>query len=103
MNKRGQSEVLTTTLMFELVIGALIAAMLMYAVMNVNQTSSFSKTYLEYDLDLVKEMAKSLPGDLDMVYYTGDWCLGDDGKFSKGKDCKVRITKTGEEVIAKGA
>lgn len=103
MNKKGQSEVLTTTLLFELIIGVLIASVLMYALLNLNQTSNFSKEYMQQDLMLTKEMAKSLPGDLDMKYDTGSWCLTDDEEFVKGINCWVRIIKTGDEVTVEKA
>lgn len=98
MAKKGQAEVLTTTLIFELIIGVLIASILMYAVLNINNTSSFNKEYIKNDLFLIKEMVKSLPGDLDMKYYTGDWCLADGEQFIKSSNCWVRIKKTGDEV-----
>lgn len=97
MNKKGQSEVLTTTLLFELIIGVLIAVTLVYAVTNLNNTSRASKEYMQQDLSLVKEMARSLPGDLDMVYETGSWCLTDAGNFGRGTNCSVRIVKMGNE------
>ena len=98
MEKKGQSEVLTTTLIFELVIGVLIATVLVYAVLSINDTSQFSQSYLQQDLFLVKEMARSLPGDLEMKYYTGSWCLADGESFVKGTNCWVQITKTGDDV-----
>lgn len=101
MKKKGQTEVLTTTLLFELIIGVLIAGILMYAVLSINDTSKFSSEYMRQDLFLVKEMARSLPGDMDMKYKTGDWCLTDDEKFVKGTNCWVQITKTGDEIKIK--
>lgn len=101
MYKKGQSEVLTTTLLFELIIGVLIASTLMYAILNINNTSKFSKEYAKQDLLLIKEVAKSLPGDLDMRINTGNWCLAEDDQFVKGTNCWVQITKTGDEVKAK--
>lgn len=98
MKKKGQSEVLTTTLLFELLIGVLIAGTLMYAVLNLNNTSRASKEYMQQDLMLVKEMARSLPGDLDMVYNTSSWCLTEDEKFGRGTNCGVRVVKKGDEV-----
>lgn len=103
MKKRGQSEVLTTTLIFELIIGVLIAGTLMYAILNINNTSKFSREYMQQDLSLVKEMARGLPGDLDMKYYTGSWCITDDESFVKGVNCSVQITKTGDEIKIKKA
>lgn len=97
MKKKGQAEVLTTTLIFELLIGVLIAGILMYAVLSMNNTSSFSRDYMQQDLLLVKEMARSLPGDLDMKYSTGSWCL-ENNKFIRGTNCTVQITKTGDEI-----
>lgn len=101
MRKKGQAEVLTTTLLFELIIGMLIATILMYAVLNINNTSSFNKEYLKQDLLLTKGMVRSLPGDLDMKYDTGDWCLADGENFVKGSNCKIRIIKTGDEITVK--
>ena len=101
MRKKGQAEVLTTTLLFELVIGALIATILMYAVLNINNTSSFNREYLKNDLLLTKEMVRSLPGDLDMKYNTGEWCLTDGEDFAKGSNCTVQITKTGDQITVK--
>lgn len=103
MNKKGQSEVLTTTLIFELIIGVLVATILLYAVLNINNASSFNKEYAKQDLFLIKGMVKSLPGDLDMKYSTGDWCLTDSEDFTKGSNCKVRIIKTGDTItVQKG-
>ncbi len=101
MRKKGQAEVLTTTLIFELIIGMLIATILMYAVLNLNNTSSFNREYLKHDLLLTKEMVRSLPGDLDMKYDTGEWCLTDGEDFIKGSNCKVQITKTGDKITVK--
>lgn len=103
MEKKGQAEVLTTTLIFELIVGVLIASILVYAVMNLNNASSFNQEYIKQDLFFIKEMVKSLPGDLDMKYPTGNWCFVDEDNFIKGSNCKVRITKTGDKVtITKG-
>lgn len=102
MEKKGQSEVLTTTLLFELIIGVLIASVLMYALLDLNQTSKFSKEYMQQDLMLTKEMIRSLPGDLEMEYGTGSWCLTeDDENFVKGINCKVQIKKEGNEITVK--
>ncbi len=101
MEKRGQSEVLTTTLLFELIIGVLIASALAYAVLNLNNTSRFSGEYMKRDFLLTNEMVKSLPGDIDLKYKTGNWCLNADGVFVKGQNCMVEITKTGDVVTAK--
>ncbi len=98
MEKKGQSEVLTTTLIFELVIGVLVATILVYAVLNINNTSSFSQEYLKQDLMLINETVRSLPGDLDMRYNTGRLCLNSEGEFVIGSNCWVRIVKTGEEI-----
>ena len=98
MKKRGQAEVLTTTLIFELLIGVLIAGILMYAVLSINNTSRFSKDYMQQDLFLVKEMARSLPGDLDMKYNTGGWCVTGSESFVRGANCTVQIIKTGDEI-----
>jgi len=100
MNKKGQSEVLTITLLFELIIGVLIASILMYAVLNVNNTSTFSKEYAKQDLMLVKEAVRSLPGDIGMNLSTGNWCLIGD-EFVRGNNCWVQVTKTGDKVDAK--
>lgn len=100
MDKRGQSEVLTTMLLFELIIGVLIATILMYAVLNINNTSNFSKEYAKQNLFLTEETVKSLSGDLDMKFNTGGWCLTDDKQFVQGTNCWVQITKTGDEVKA---
>lgn len=102
MNKKGQSEVLTTTLVFELIIGVLIASIMIYAVLNINNTSHFSKKYMEQDLFLTKEMARSLPGDLDIKYGTGGWCITKDEEFIKEVDCQIQVTKTEEKVDIKG-
>lgn len=99
MKKRGQSEVLTTTLLFELLAGVLIAGILMYAVLNINNASRYSKEYMEQDLFLVKEMAKSLPGDLNMRYNTSSWCLAENEEFVRGENCWVRIKKEGDKPI----
>lgn len=101
LKKKGQAEVLTTTLLFELIIGVLIAGTLAYAILNLNNTSKFNKEYLQEDLLLTKEMVKSLTGDLDMKYKTGNWCLNEKGEFVGGKNCQIQITKTGNEVIIK--
>ena len=98
MKKKGQSEVLTTTLIFELIIGVLIAGILMYAVLNINNASRYSKDYMEYDLFLLKEMVRSLPGDLEMTYNTSSWCLVGEEEFAKGNNCMVKITKTGDKI-----
>lgn len=103
MKKKGQSEVLTTTLIFELITGVLIASILMYAVLNINNPSGFNQGYVKQDLFFIKEMVRSLPGDLDMKYYTGNWCLADGENFARGLNCWVQITKTGDEITIKKA
>lgn len=101
MHKKGQSEVLTTTLLFELIIGVLIASTLMYAILNINSTSKFSKEYAKQDLLLTKEVVKSLPGDIDMRINTGGWCLATEDELVRGTNCWIQITKTGDKVEAK--
>ncbi len=103
MEKKGQAEVLTTTLIFELIIGVIIASILMYAVLNINNASSFNQEYIKQDLFFIKEMVRSLPGDLNMTYYTGNWCLADNEQFTKSSNCWVQIIKTGDEITIKKA
>lgn len=103
MKKKGQSEVLITTLLFELIIGVLIAGILMYALLNINNASKFSKDYIQQDLDLVKEMVRSLPGDLEMHYKTGSLCYKEGGAFTQeATNCGIKITKTGDEIKIEG-
>jgi len=102
MKKKGQAEVLTTTLLFELIIGVLIAGILMYSLLSINNVSQFSKDYIQQDLALVKEMVRSLPGDLEMKYKTGSWCYGESEKFTKAANCSIKITKTGDEIEIEG-
>lgn len=72
MHKTGQTEVHTTTLLFELIIGMLIFGILVYAVFNLSSgVSNFSKEYLEKDFLLLNSTLKSVPENAEVRYNTG--------------------------------
>ena len=62
MEKRGQAEVLQITLLFEFIAGILIAGILMYAVMSMNETSAISQEYLRTDYNILKGVLEGKPG-----------------------------------------
>ena len=68
MQKKGQAEVWEITLLFELVAGFVIAGVLLYAVLTLNDTSTFNTAYAEKDLELLKLTLASVPGETDVDF-----------------------------------
>ena len=50
---KGQAEFLQTNITFEVIIGVLIAAVLFFSIYNLNADESFTKTFLENDIDMI--------------------------------------------------
>lgn len=88
MKKRGQSEVLQITLIFEFIAGILIAGILLYAVININNTSSLSEQYLKDDYGIIKGALQGKPGDYKITYPTGTFTV-ENNEFKKTEGIKV--------------
>lgn len=82
-NKKGQAEVLTITLLFEVLAGFLLAGLLIYATLSTGDVEGFSKRYLKADHDILLTTIRSLPGDIEMEYPTGGYRY-ENGEFRKG-------------------
>jgi len=103
MEKRGQAEVLEITLLFEFIAGVLIAGILIYAVMTINETSSITGEYLNRDYGMIKNVIQGEPGDYKIIYPTGTFTFKDDKFVKPGGikftgDNKVKITKENGEI-----
>lgn len=92
MQKRGQAEVLTTTLLFEVLIGFLLAGILIYATMTTGNVQGFSSNYLKADHDIFLNLVKTVPGDVEITYNTGGYYY-EDGEFYKGNINTVHTLK----------
>jgi hypothetical protein len=103
MEKRGQAEVLQITLLFEFIAGILIAGILMYAVMSMNETSTISQEYLRTDYNIVKGVLEGKPGSFTIQYPSGTF-TAKDNEFQKADgvkikaDAKVIITKDKDKI-----
>lgn len=75
MKKRGQAEVLQITLIFEFIVGVLIAGILIYAVMAINETSTVSEQYLKQDYSITKDVLQGKPGDYEITYPIGTFTV----------------------------
>ena len=83
MRKKGQAEVLQTSLLFEILAGFLLGGILIYAVMSTGNMEGFSAGYLKVDQELLLSTIKSVPGDVEIEYSTGGYKYVD-GDFYKG-------------------
>lgn len=88
MEERGQAEVLQITLLFEFIAGILIAGILLYAVMSMNNTSSMSEQYLKTDYNIISEELQGKPGSFTVVYPTGTFTVKNN-EFQKPDGVKV--------------
>ncbi|MFH1210703.1 MAG: hypothetical protein V1645_02190 [archaeon] len=88
MEKRGQAEVLQITLLFELIAGVLIAGILVYAVMSMNDASQISEEYLKTDYNLISGILQGKPGDFTITYPTGTFTVKDN-QFQKPDGVKI--------------
>ncbi len=68
MKKRGQAEVLQTMLLFELLLGILIAGILIYSASNFGTMTNFNEEFLEKDLSLMSNTILAAPGKIIVVY-----------------------------------
>ena len=103
MLKRGQAEVLTVTLVFEVLAGILMIVILVYATMSTGNVEGFSKTYLKADHEILIDLMKSVPGDVELEYHTGGYEYID-GEFYKGaigRSYSITITKENGEIKEK--
>ncbi|MEM4244724.1 MAG: hypothetical protein QW404_00100 [Candidatus Nanoarchaeia archaeon] len=108
MEKRGQAEVLQITLLFEFIAGILIAGILIYAVIQLNDTSSITEEYLRQDYKIIKNIMEGEPGDYRVTYPTGAFTVeNNDFKQPDGMkiktDQKAIITKQDNKVEIKKA
>ena len=103
MEKRGQAEVLQITLLFEFIAGVLIAGILMYAVMSMNETSAISQEYLNTDYNIISGVLQGKPGYFTIEYPSGTF-TAKDNEFQKAggvkinADTKVIITKDKDKI-----
>ncbi|MCG2718640.1 MAG: hypothetical protein L6408_07400 [Nanoarchaeota archaeon] len=99
-HKKGQSEVLTITLLFEVLAGFLLAGILIYATFTTSDVEGFSANYLQADHDFLISTIKALPGDIELDYETGDYRY-ENGKFYKGslnQNYIIKIKKIDGEI-----
>ena len=100
LQKKGQSEVLTMTLLFEVLAGFLLAGLLIYATLSTGDVEGFSKRYLKADHDILLATINSLPGDIDIDYPTGGYKY-ENGEFRKGAlntNYVLNIKKVNDEI-----
>jgi hypothetical protein len=88
MEKRGQAEVLQITLLFEFIAGVLIAGILIYAVMNINDTSDMTGQYLQQDYCAIKDIMLGKPGDYKAIYPIGIFTV-EGNEFKKPDTIKI--------------
>jgi hypothetical protein len=88
MEKRGQAEVLQITLLFELIAGVLIAGILIYAVMSMNDTSQISEEYLKTDYSTISGILQGKPGEFTIKYPTGTFTVKEN-QFQKPDGIKI--------------
>ncbi|MBU4501487.1 MAG: hypothetical protein KKA79_02765, partial [Nanoarchaeota archaeon] len=99
-HKKGQSEVLTITLLFEVLAGFLLAGILIYATFTTSDVEGFSANYLQADHDFLISTIKALPGDIELDYETGGYRY-ENGKFYKGslnQNYIIKIKKIDGEI-----
>ncbi len=105
MKKRGQSEVLEITLLFEFVAGVLIVWILIYGLGAINDTSAVSGAYLNQDYQIINNILAGKPGNYEVTYATGIFVFKE-GEFKKSDEIKlkgdlaVKITKENGEIRA---
>ena len=68
MQKRGQSEILETLTLFELLAGFAVASMLILAALGYNSFTSFGKVYLQNDLRMVYAAVSVSPSQITVRY-----------------------------------
>ena len=96
---KAQSEVLVITLLFEIMVVAIVMLMLF----SLTETTNFSKMYIEKDFSILMNITKAVPGDVEIDYPIGRFVYKD-GKFeavgrmliSDGNS--VTIKKEGDKV-----
>ncbi|MBI4447894.1 hypothetical protein HY643_02845 [Candidatus Woesearchaeota archaeon] len=66
--KKGQAEVLQLSLLFEIIIAALVAGILIYSALNYSNFSKFNQQYAEEDLKRIVSAVMAAPGDVKIVY-----------------------------------
>ena len=103
--KRGQSEVLQTTMLFEIIISILVGGILFWALVGSNDFSLANENYLSIDLQYLTEFVESMPGDVEISYPVSGFgyeCEGvDDKKICKlyeDEYCSLKIVKKDGEV-----
>jgi len=106
MQKRGQSEVLTLTFLFEVLAGLLMSGLLIYGVLTTGNMQDFNKNYVKADFELMISIVKSVPGDVEMEYDTGGYYYKD-GDFFKDTDDSgknlVKIIKKDGDISVQNA
>ena len=95
MQKRGQAEVLTTTLIFEVLAGFLVAGIMFYTLTTLNDRSALNKDFIEKDHSMLINTIRGMPGDVELEYDTKNFYWDKDrGYFvPKSGQWKVKITK----------
>jgi hypothetical protein len=94
--KRGQFEVLETTMLFEVLISLLVAGILFWALFNFGDISFTDEKYIIKDLQQISGFVGSMQGDVEISYpISGIKCSCDEYgcKLTKDEFCKLRIIK----------
>ncbi len=84
MNKKSQAEVWELTLLFEVIIGIVVAFFLLYYSTTFNVLSGYNVAYAEKDISFLTEAALSSPNDVKIEYP-----LSEDYSVSIGENISV--------------
>ena len=68
MQKKGQAEIWETLTLFEVLIGITVATFLILAALGHNSFTTFGKTYLKNDLQMVSDAVLSSPANMQFIY-----------------------------------
>ncbi len=68
MQKGGQAEIWETLTLFEVLIGITVAVFLIIAALGYNSFTSFGKTYIKQDLQMVSDAVLSSPANIQLNY-----------------------------------
>lgn len=68
MEKRGQAEIWETLTLFEVLAGIAVATFLILAALGYNSVTTFGKTYLKNDLQMISSAVSSSPAIIQVNY-----------------------------------
>ncbi len=100
MRKKGQTEIMSMTMLFEVLGGFLIGGLLVLAILQTGNMEYFSVSFIQADHDVLLSVIRSLPGDVELSYSIGNYYYKD-GSFSSLKSKEIyylKIEKNGEEI-----